>query len=80
MNKRKLAILGIVGVPANYGGFETLVDNLLDLLPTFFDVTVFCESKSYPDKLESKKGAKLIYINKKANGVQSIIYDSVLLL
>ncbi|WP_332910213.1 hypothetical protein [Algoriphagus boritolerans] len=41
MIKKKLAILGIVGVPANYGGFETLVDNLLDLLPKFFDVTVF---------------------------------------
>jgi glycosyltransferase involved in cell wall biosynthesis len=80
MIKKKLAILGIVGVPANYGGFETLVDNLLDYLPKFFEITVFCESKSYPDKLESYKGAKLIYVNKKANGAQSIIYDSVSLL
>ena len=80
MEKKKLAILGIVGVPANYGGFETLVDNLLDLLPNYFDVTVFCESKSYTKKLESYKGAKLIYINKRANGAQSIIYDSVSLL
>jgi glycosyltransferase involved in cell wall biosynthesis len=80
MIKKKLAILGIVGVPSNYGGFETLVDNLLDHLPKFFEVTVFCESKSYPDKLESYKGAKLVYLNKKANGAQSIIYDSVSLL
>lgn len=80
MIKKKLAILGIVGVPANYGGFETLVDNLLDLLPKFFEVTVFCESKSYPEKQEFYKGAKLVYINKKANGAQSVIYDSVSLL
>ncbi|MDO8967489.1 DUF1972 domain-containing protein [Algoriphagus sp.] len=80
MINKKLAILGIVGVPSNYGGFETLVDNLLDHLPKFFEVTVFCESKSYPDKLESYKGAKLVYLNKKANGAQSIIYDSVSLL
>jgi glycosyltransferase involved in cell wall biosynthesis len=80
MINTKLAILGIVGVPANYGGFETLVDNLLDLLPKYFDVTVFCESKSYPQKLDSYKGAKLVYINKRANGAQSIIYDSVSLL
>jgi glycosyltransferase involved in cell wall biosynthesis len=80
MIKKKLAILGIVGVPANYGGFETLVDNLLDLLPKFFEVTVFCESNAYPEKLESYKGANLVYINKKANGAQSIIYDSVSLL
>jgi glycosyltransferase involved in cell wall biosynthesis len=80
MINKKLAILGIVGVPANYGGFETLVDNLLDLLPNYFDVTVFCESKSYPEKLDSYKGAKLVYINKRANGAQSIIYDSLSLL
>ncbi|MFN3998520.1 DUF1972 domain-containing protein [Algoriphagus sp.] len=80
MIKKKLAILGIVGVPANYGGFETLVDNLLDLLPKFFDVTVFCESKSYPEKLETYKGAKLVYVNWKANGAQSILYDSISLL
>lgn len=80
MIKKKLAIVGIVGVPANYGGFETLTDNLLDLLPKFYDVTVFCESKAYPKKLESYKGAKLEYLKLKANGPQSIIYDSVSLL
>jgi glycosyltransferase involved in cell wall biosynthesis len=80
MIKPKLAILGIVGVPANYGGFETLVDNLLDQLPKYFEVTVFCESKAYPTKLESYKDASLVYINKKANGAQSIVYDSLSLL
>ena len=80
MTKRKLAILGIVGVPANYGGFETLVENLLDLLPKYFDITIYCESKSYPQKLETYKGAKLEYLDYKANGAESIIYDSVSLL
>lgn len=80
MIKKKLAILGIVGVPANYGGFETLVENLLDLLPKFYDVTVFCESKSYPEKLATYKGASLVYLNQKANGAGSIIYDAVSLL
>lgn len=77
MNKKKLAIVGIVGVPANYGGFETLTENLLDLLPKFYDITVFCEKKAYPIKQESYKGANLKYINLKANGALSIIYDSV---
>lgn len=80
MNKKKLAILGIVGVPANYGGFETLVDNLLDHLPKYFEVTVFCESRSYPEKFELYKGAKLAYLDYKANGAQSIIYDSISLI
>lgn len=80
MIKKDLAILGIVGVPANYGGFETLVDNLLDSITTFYNVTVFCESNAYDEKLDSYKGANLVYINKKANGLQSIIYDIVCLL
>lgn len=78
--KKKLAILGIVGVPANYGGFETLVDNLLDLLPKYFEVTVFCESRSYPENLSNYKGANLVYLNHKANGASSIIYDALSLL
>lgn len=77
MIKKKLAIVGIVGVPANYGGFETLTDNLLDLLPKFYDITVFCESKAYSKKLETYKGAKIEYVKLKANGAQSIFYDSV---
>jgi glycosyltransferase involved in cell wall biosynthesis len=80
MIKKKLAIVGIVGVPATYGGFETLTDNLLDLLPEVYDVTVFCESKAYPKKLEKFKEAKLEYLNLKANGAQSVIYDSIALL
>ncbi|PZX47689.1 DUF1972 domain-containing protein [Algoriphagus chordae] len=77
MIKKKLAIVGIVGVPANYGGFETLVEYLLDILPKYYDITIYCQSQSYPEKLDSYKGAKLEYLNLKANGVQSVIYDSV---
>ena len=28
---RKVAIIGTVGVPANYGGFETLVEQLVGI-------------------------------------------------
>ena len=80
MNKRSVAIVGTVGVPANYGGFETLVENLLDFLPHSFNVTVFCESRSYPEKKEFHKNARLVYLNHKANGIQSILYDMVSLL
>ncbi|MDR7130537.1 glycosyltransferase involved in cell wall biosynthesis [Algoriphagus sp. 4150] len=77
MIKKKLAIVGIVGVPANYGGFETLVEYLLDMLPEFYDITIYCQSHSYSHKPDIYKGAKLRYLNLKANGVQSVIYDSV---
>ncbi|GAB3218746.1 DUF1972 domain-containing protein [Algoriphagus aestuariicola] len=80
MAKQKLAILGTVGVPATYGGFETLVENLLDFLPKFYDITIFCESRSYPDRLEKYKSANLVYLRQRANGASSILYDSISLL
>ena len=77
MHKLKLAIIGIVGVPANYGGFETLVEYLLDDLPKLYDITIYCQAVDDSEKLDRYKGAKLEYINLKANGIQSVIYDSV---
>lgn len=75
----KLHIIGIVGVPGNYGGFETLVDNLLDSERLkSLDVFVYCEKFFFDqNKLTHYKNAHLIPINLRANGWQSIIYDLV---
>ena len=76
MRKSSLSIIGIVGVPAKYGGFETFVDNILQ----FFnknDVTVYCSKLSYDIKIKSYKGASLKYVNLPANGPLSILYDAV---
>lgn len=80
MTKKRVNIIGSVGVPACYGGWETLVDNLLDKVADNFYVKVFCSAKSYPTRIHKYKGADLAYINLKANGVQSIIYDIVSML
>lgn len=70
-----LAIIGTVGVPACYGGFETLVENLLDENDPNRNITVYCSSKSYDTKSKYHKNAKLVYLPFKANGAQSILYD-----
>ena len=70
-----LAIIGTVGVPACYGGFETLVENLLDENEQDKNITVYCSSKSYPEKKTTYKNAQLTYIPLNANGAQSIPYD-----
>ncbi|ENM5889533.1 glycosyltransferase family 1 protein [Vibrio mimicus] len=72
---KKVAIVGTVGIPACYGGFESLVENLTKYKSNNIDYTVFCSSGSYKEKLESHNGARLIYIPINANGVQSIPYD-----
>lgn len=79
-NSLKLKIIGIVGVPANYGGFETLVENLLDYLPKEIETTVFCSSRNYANRKIIHKNARLRYLVFKANGVQSILYDIVSLI
>lgn len=72
---KKIAIVGSVGLPAKYGGWETLVDHLTRRLSSLFEITVYCSAKKYPEKLPDYNGAKLSYVNIDANGVQSIFYD-----
>lgn len=73
--KKQIYIIGTVGVPACYGGFESLVENLLNYTPEDVEYTVFCSAKTYKEQPATYKGAKLIYLNKNANGKDSILYD-----
>jgi hypothetical protein len=54
--KTKVAIIGTVGLPAKYGGFETLTAHLVEELSDTYDFTVYCSSKKYSKKRESKAG------------------------
>lgn len=76
--KTKVAIIGTVGLPARYGGFETLTAHLVEELSDTYDFTVYCSSKKYSreERKESWKGSRLKYIPLEANGIQSIFYDS----
>ena len=72
---KKIYIIGTVGVPACYGGFESLVENLLNYTPEDVQYTVFCSAKTYKEQPATYKGAKLIYLDRNANGKDSILYD-----
>lgn len=74
---KKVSIIGTVGIPAKYGGFETLAEYLTKYLNKTYDITVYCSSKSYRKKLKTYNGCKLKYINLNANGLQSILYDII---
>ena len=75
MGTKSIAIIGTVGIPAQYGGFETLAENLVTHLAGRFNLTVFCSSKAYPQQLATLHGTRLEYLPLNANGVQSIFYD-----
>ena len=75
---KNVAIVGTQGVPARYGGFETLVENIIGKnCPLEVQYTVFCSSKDFKkeERLLSYKGAFLKYIPLHANGIQSTLYD-----
>ena len=74
---KKIAIIGTLGLPAKYGGFETLTEYLTKDLGDRFDITVFCSSTSYKTKLKIHNNAKLKYLPLNANGIQSILYDVI---
>ena len=78
MSRTRVGIVGTVGIPANYGGFETFTEQLVSHTGNGdVDYTVFCSSRAYYQKLNQYKGARLRYIPLKANGLQSILYDAV---
>ena len=76
-SKRKLGIIGTVGVPARYGGFETLAHQLVENLNDDYSITVYNSTKHYSakERIPEWNGAKIKYIPLSANGVQSIFYD-----
>ncbi len=75
--KEKIAIIGTNGLPAKYGGFETLTHHLTLQLKTEFNFVVYCSKTPKKDRLKTFNGAKLVYFPLKANGWQSVISDII---
>lgn len=78
--KRSVAVIGTVGIPASYGGFETLAENLVRLHPASekgLRFSVYCSSASYAQRPREFLGARLHYVPLKANGPASVLYDLV---
>ena len=75
---KTVAIIGTNGLPAKYGGFETLTNYLVENFDeTTHNVIVYCSKTPRKERLESYNGAKLVYFPFKANGWQSMIYDFI---
>lgn len=72
---KRLAIVGTNGIPARYGGFETLAENLVRGLASRWDITVYCSGVPPAERLASHLGARLVHVPLRANGWQSLPYD-----
>lgn len=72
-----VAIVGTVGVPAAYGGFETLADELVKYAEqrgVSSKFVVYCSGRK-PNGDADYFGAKRRFIPLSANGISSILYD-----
>ncbi len=79
-SRKKVAIIGSAGVPAKYGGFETLAEYLAASLAEDYDTYVYCSGPIYQERPKELSGARLIYLPFRANRFQGILYDIVSIL
>jgi len=78
--KPRIAILGSRGIPATYGGFETIAQELgSGLVKKGFEVYVSCESKGFKIKpYGNYQGVRLVYfpiINSLRSISEAFVYD-----
>lgn len=74
----EVVIVGTQGVPAAYGGFESLVENIIgENCSPDIHYTVFCSSADMPDRRSEYKGCSLKYVGLHANGISSVPYDII---
>ncbi len=81
-NAMRIAIIGTAGIPARYGGFETLAHHLVEQLGSRHSFTVYCSGRAYPKATRNRRfrNARLHYLPLSANGISSIPYDLLSLL
>ena len=59
----RVALLGSRGIPARYGGYETLMEELATrLVARGFRVTVYCRSRYTPPTLREHRGVELVVL------------------
>lgn len=73
---RTISITGAQGIPASYGGFETLTERICEGLNSYYKFNIYCEKKYRKTKFKISN-VKRIFLNFKANGFSSLIYDSL---
>ena len=72
---RKVAIVGTVGLPPKYGGFETLAHFLVLCLGRTMQFTVYCSGPDYSVRPATYLSSQLRYLPFRANGAQSVVFD-----
>jgi glycosyltransferase involved in cell wall biosynthesis len=75
--QKKLAVVGTNGLPGRYGGWDQLLENMVEYLSSSYEITVYASKFNYDKYPVTYKSANLVYLPLKANGYQSIPYDII---
>ena len=63
MSKKNIAVIGIRGLPANYGGLETCAEEVSKRwVAAGYNVTVYCRKRRYSERPPSLDGVSLRYV------------------
>ena len=73
--KKKVALIGTNGIPAHYGGIETLAEYLARDLSEDYDLYCYCSKTPKEKQTKTYKNTHLVYSRWRANGWQSILFD-----
>ena len=76
----KIAVVGTVGVPARYGGFETLAEQLARHVDhERYGLTIYCERTAYPEVTGHPgfAGHDRKFLPLRANGASSMVHDAL---
>lgn len=79
----RIAIIGSRGIPAQYGGFDTLAEEIATRLSWHYsmDVTVYCRSSYYSEKPVNYLGVRCVYLPSwKVKGFESIFHTNLCVL
>lgn len=80
---KAIPLVGTVGVPARYGGFETLAEQLCSHVSAKdVQFVVYCERSAYREGERSADfaGHRRIFLPLRANGVASMFHDALALI
>lgn len=78
-----VGVVGTVGVPARYGGFETLAEQLAyNIAPAEAHLLLYCQKSAYAatERGSDFAGHRRCFVPLAANGVQSLVHDALTML
>ncbi len=76
----RVGVIGTVGVPARYGGFETLTEQLArNITPLEAELVIYCQRSAYPEVVNEADnefaGHRRVFMPLRANGPASMLHD-----